>query len=124
MWDDKFARKIDALPILNVDPDLINYGANVSSLLRGAGLTIRNTNLQAGVQKIGNQTTTVGGAVANPYSGTTGFVNLYSPTHINEKITQQARQTGMSAHLKNMSQIDQMTADVRRDMTMRYQIEF
>lgn len=125
MWDDRIARKIDQLPILNVDPELIDYGANVASLLRGAGVTIRNTNLDAGVQKIGTRTSGyTGGGVANPYTGNTGFVNLYSPNYTSGRITQEARQKGMSEHIKNMQQIDTITAEVRRDMTQRYQTEF
>lgn len=126
MWNDRLSRKIDTLPILDVDPELLDYGANVASLLRGAGLVIRDANLQAGVDKIGQRYTTTSGVVAGygGYAGYTGFVNLNVPTHYEAKINQQARQKGTSKHLENLKTIDDLTADIRRKMTERYRLEF
>src|SRR5262245_27943970 len=47
VWNDKLARKIDQLPMLDVDKDLLDYGAQVSQLMRGAGVTIKNAFMQA-----------------------------------------------------------------------------
>jgi len=40
-WHDNFARRIDELPIASVDPDLLDYGQKMSSLLRGLGASLR-----------------------------------------------------------------------------------
>lgn len=46
IWYDKYARKIDRLPILNVDPELVNFGAkiaatfrNCETLMKGVGMS-------------------------------------------------------------------------------------
>src|SRR5262249_996712 len=51
VWNDKLARKIDQLPMLDVDKALLDYGAQVSQLMRGAGVTIKNAFMQASTQK-------------------------------------------------------------------------
>jgi len=38
---DRYGRRIDRLPILNVDPELLAYGASVSASLRGTAVTTR-----------------------------------------------------------------------------------
>ena len=46
VWLDKYARKIDRLSMLNVYPDLLTYGANVSSQLQDASLAIKGIDIQ------------------------------------------------------------------------------
>ena len=41
-WFNRYADKIDKLPILNVDPELLDYGVYVSTSFRSAGETIRS----------------------------------------------------------------------------------
>ena len=40
VWFDKYARRIDRLPIANVDPELLNYGKYVSDSLRGGSTQV------------------------------------------------------------------------------------
>ena len=110
-WNDKYARRIDNLPILNVDDALLNYGADVSSLLRGAGLTIRTSNMDAGVNQSRNMV----------------FGDYYSMNNqatYNMQNQANAYRNGQQKHLENLSKIDEMTRDMRRKMTEKYQLEF
>ena len=47
VWYDNYARKIDNLPILNVDPYLLDYGAGVAKTLRQASSIIKTGGVQS-----------------------------------------------------------------------------
>jgi hypothetical protein len=118
VFNDRLSRKIDQLPLLNVDKDLLDYGANVAQLLRGAGLAIRSASVAAGGQKA-TQASSYG------YRGYGfGGYSFNDNTAYNESLTNQAHAQGMQQHLGNMQQVDTLTAEIRRQMTERYMIEF
>lgn len=124
-WNERAARKIDDLPMLNVDPDMLDYGRQVSELLRGASLTIRSVNMQAGVERAGAPSTVFRPTNAwyGPYGG--GYVRGVNAANPQLAVirAEQNRQ-GNSTQQENMAQIDQLTLDLRRRMTERYRIEF
>ncbi|MFK7822032.1 MAG: hypothetical protein AB8G99_25260 [Planctomycetaceae bacterium] len=45
-WHDKFANKIESLPMLDVDPELLNYSATLASRLRALGASLRGVPVQ------------------------------------------------------------------------------
>ncbi|QDT30895.1 hypothetical protein [Thalassoglobus polymorphus] len=45
-WHDNFAKRIDELPIENVDPELLDYGQKMSSYLRSLGASLRGMGLK------------------------------------------------------------------------------
>ncbi len=114
-WNDQQARKIDAMPTLNVDPAMIEYGANVASLLRNDALTIRTGNISAYQQKVQN---------GSYYSGGYGYSDANATASYNRVSDAQARAMGSTDFRQTMSQIDQMTADVRRTMTEKFKTQF
>lgn len=118
VFNDRLSRKIDQLPLLNVDKDLLDYGASVAQLIRGAGQAIRSANVAAGGQKATQ-------ASSSSYVGY-GYASysFNDNTAYNEGLTNQAHAAGMQQHLTNMQQVDNLTADIRRQMTERYMIEF
>jgi hypothetical protein len=68
-WYQQYATKIDNLPILNVDPDLLEFGAAISSTLRGManlGQVAKDTNAMIQANQIDNLAVNVG---YNTYSG-------------------------------------------------------
>ncbi len=48
LWFEKYAGKIDQLPILHVDPELVDWGANVSAQLRQAETAMKGIGAQTG----------------------------------------------------------------------------
>ena len=117
-WNDKRARQIDELGTLNVDPALVAYGRDVAELLRGNALTVRQGNIQAGTVKA-NQT------LDNGYYSD-GYGYYYSNTTSDyQRVTDAAaRGEAYSNYRSILSEIDMITANVRRQMTDKYQIQF
>jgi hypothetical protein len=118
VWNDKLSRKIDQIPMLNVDKDLLDYGANVAQLIRGAGLAIKNANMVAGAEKMPTYT----GYAYGGYGY--GVVGINNNSGYNAVLTRQAHAAGMEQHVGNLGQVDDLTEAIRRQMTERYKIEF
>lgn len=118
VFNDKLSRKIDQLPMLNVDKELLDYGANVAQLIRGAGLAIRSANVAAGGQKAVSSSSYVWGGY-----GYGGFA-VNNNVAYNETLSRQAHAEGMQSHIANMQQVDNLTAEIRRKMVEKYMIEF
>ena len=85
IWHSKYAEKIDALPLLNVDEELLNWGAKVSSMLRALASSFAGIELSLGtVQKYKTAYTVTspaywGGVGAyGAYGGYAGY-GAYSP---------------------------------------------
>lgn len=111
MWNDRAARDIDELPILHVDSAMLDYGANVAALLRGSGTAMREANLQAGASK------------ARSSSGS-DYYAVNDTAAYNAQLHAQARAKGTGEYLKNLEDIDNKTAAIRRAMTEKYKSEF
>ena len=117
-WNDKRARQIDEMGTLNVDPDMVQYGSNVAELLRGNALTVRSTNIQAGKIKA-NQSLDNG-----YYNDGSGFYNTNSTVDYQRVTSAMARGNAYGDYRQTLNEIDKLTAEVRRQMTQKYQMEF
>jgi hypothetical protein len=51
VWMERYGKKVDALPILNVDQDLLTWGASVAVSFREMGLAKRGSGIRQGVRK-------------------------------------------------------------------------
>jgi hypothetical protein len=127
---DKYAKRIERLPILNVDPDLLNYSAFVASSLRAASGAVRNMGIQSGVRQAQINSSNTD---ADYSSGRYGMYGGYGTDRTaqakgieTERRVVRAEEKGNAA--TNIQQIRAevvaATADVRRKMTQKYQVEF
>ncbi|WP_233148592.1 hypothetical protein [Rhodopirellula sp. MGV] len=117
-WNDKRARQIDELPTLNVDPEMIQFGVDVATLLRGNALSVRQTNIQAGKVKASQSLD------SGYYNDGYGYYNSNSSVDYQRVTDAMARGNAYGNYRGALSQIDKMTAEVRRAMTEKYQIQF
>jgi hypothetical protein len=126
VWNDKLAGKIDQIPMLNVDPELLDYGAQVSQLIRGAAVTIKKANMTAATMLAPDYTvnSNFGMGVGYGYGYGFGAYSINSNQAYNQQVIQQGHAEGMTAHVSNLEQVDNLTTAVRRKMTEKYQIEF
>jgi len=148
VWCDKYARKIEKLPMLEVDPEMLDYGNFVATSLRGGALNTRNTNIQAGAQSYQTQGTVgwggdpyyyggygygrgvygggwYGGPVANrAATRTAAGIEMRSELAQKRTIRNQA-QANIAGDLQSIkAELVQVTNGIRRKMTDRYKIEF
>jgi hypothetical protein len=136
-WFEKYARKIDALPILNVDPELLDYGAFVAHALRDAENAMKGIGVRSSYRKTELPTQYTynvrGGAVGDAGWYGTGGAYGYAWTAQEDvrgematraRVSTQERIRG-NVQTNHITQgIAESTAAVRRRMTEKYQVEF
>jgi hypothetical protein len=113
---DKAALEIDRLPVLNVDEEVIAYGSGVAETLRGMRNLSQKANLEAGAR----QSTILGSSgygYGGFYGGTTGALE----TSVMRK---QMNAMLKSNQLDIVTLLEEKTAEIRKKMTLKYQIEF
>ena len=131
MFCEKYAKRIDRLPILNVDEDLLKYSEFVARQLRQASGSVKTMGIQTHVRS--EQVTASGGGYDDyAYGGYRyGAYGRYAAGAAvkavgTERRAISAEETGAAAtDVQQLRQsIIEATADIRRKMTQKYQIEF
>ena len=128
-WFDRYADRIDRLPILHVDPELLDFGQNTAQTLRVMSGARKDANMRSGVRQT-NMMASSGGYNGYNYSyGGSGYsgntrTNVRSTiTSANAVKTQEI--AGASAtKIEGFRLIDNATLEIRRTMTERYNREF
>ncbi len=123
-WDEQQARRIDELGTLNVDQQLIEYGSNVSSILRGNSTAIRVGNVAAGQAQAGQANSS--GYSGGYYGGYYGGSYVSNRTAMRDAMTTgtQQRMAAGGSYRVALANIDQLTGTVRRAMTEKYNVQF
>ncbi|WP_182866485.1 hypothetical protein [Stieleria mannarensis] len=143
MWYDRYARKIDNLPILNVDEELLNYGANIAELFRSAEMAMKGVGMRASNRRAANNAGSggyyyssggyrvgygynSGGYGPQGYTASVGAgqASLREKGRTDAIITKQERTAGAATVQQIWQTIDQETAGIRRAMTEKYDAEF
>lgn len=128
VWMERYARKIDDLPIKDVDKDLLIFGGNVSSSLRYQAQAGRVAALRGGVREAQPvyQSYSHGAGAVGPYGSYGGYsfsgTVRVSPDRAQIRIEEHA--TATQVRIAEMKQIEDGMVQTRRAMTERYNIEF
>jgi hypothetical protein len=115
-WYEKTARKIDNMPILHVDDELLAFGAQIAKDLRQTaeqGRTIGRQNSE-------NQISAVA-SYGNYYDGNGGYYSTAGNLPI---LQTQAINASSQNRTRGMQAINNGLGDIRRRMTKKYQVEF
>ncbi len=139
LWFDKYAKKIERLPILNVDEELLGYSAYVAEQLRAAAGSVRTMGIRSNVRE-SQVTSASAGYGYSDYEGYdygygygygyrgVGWYDAYGEAKAvgSEKRRIRSQERGAMATDVQAIRADliQKTADIRRKMTERYQMEF
>jgi hypothetical protein len=139
LWYDSFARKIDQLPVVGVDPEVIAYSQRTANSMRQAAAQIRGANYQKGVRQANVQpqyvTNTWGVTYGYSYGwdgggGPVGASGTYTTRDYaaenSEKTAIRSEETanaGMSS-TQIMQQIEQDTASTRQRLSLKYKENF
>jgi hypothetical protein len=144
LWFEKYAARIDQLPVLHVDPDLLNWGSHVSDQLRQAQSAMQGIGMQTAyrhattptVQAYSYRTATVAGAGVGPYGGfraggATAYQSAYNPKlsmalqgQQDAQIRTEERIRGNTSANLIMQGLQEETGEIRKRMTQKYQLEF
>jgi len=137
LWFDKYAKKIERLPILNVDEELLEYSAYAARQLRNASLAVRGMGIRSAVRQ--SQITSgdgagyayAGGYRYGRYGAYGGGVAVYNPADEVRAVGSERRKIryqergAMAGNVHAIrDEIIQATTDIRRLMTQRYEVEF
>jgi hypothetical protein len=137
---DKYAKKIENLPILNVDEEMLAFSGWVAQQVRDCAGSVRTMGIRSGEREAHTfgdlGPTVVGGRGAGaygPYGGYGGYGVVYKYDPLSEvKGTVAARRVVKSEERAIMAsdvhtirdQLLRANADIRRKMTQKYQVEF
>jgi len=140
VWFDKYAKRIERLPILNVDEELLKYSSYVASALRSASGAGRTMGIQSGVRQAQITSSSAGygyvGASYGRYGAYGGYggsvaVPVYSPmaevkgVGAERRVVRAEEKATMATDVHAIrADIIAATADIRRKMTQKYQVEF
>jgi hypothetical protein len=132
VWFDKYARRIDRLPILGVDKDLVDYGKRTVGQMRNCVDAIRGSGIAEGARSA--QVTS--GNTGYGYGDAYGSYPLYGSSANNaadqvgaveeERRAIRAQERGQSSTDVRaiIREIEDDSSKIRRQMTERYQMEF
>jgi hypothetical protein len=124
VWHDNFAKKIDQLSIRGVDPDLLAYGAKVSSNLRALAVSLRGVPIDVN-QLEGAVTYNVQYRPAGYYNAYNSIWSsvAYQPGYVNVESNQaeiRAQQAkAIASGTKQREQVWQMLADDRQQIRVK-----
>ncbi len=134
VWFDKYARKIDRLPIANVDPDLLKYGQYVSESLRSGQSAVTDAAARSRIRQnevpeqydISTYSTPIGANWAGQYSwnGWEATPNWQRTGSKMSNVRMEEQIKGARSANDVMRDIANATADIRRHMTQKYGVEF
>lgn len=113
-WMERYARKIDELPVLHVDEQLLNYGDKLAETLRVMSLSQRQAGIRAGVRA------TEGRGYYSDGYGT----NAYDAAAQRSQSKKEEMSVAYDTRVQGWKLIDDATADMRKTMTKKYGVEF
>jgi hypothetical protein len=135
LWYDKYSHKIDNLPILDVDQNLLKYGSDTSNLLRAIAQSARGVPIQQGVLKQyethieGGGYTPYGYGYGSPYGYGYGTAWGYQYLDVNNfaqirNLQKNVNSSEYEARMQAWRMIDEQTAAIRKAMVQKYKVDF
>lgn len=116
LWMERYGRKVDALPILNVDDELLNWGASIAETFRSMAIAERSSGVRQGVRK---------SQVYGDYSYSGDGYYSYRPSgSVKNEIKREEDAQATLMRFNSWKEIEDSQAQIRRSMTQQYGVEF
>jgi hypothetical protein len=112
-WMERYSQRIDELPVLHVDEELLDYGDKLAETLRIMALSKRQAGIRAGVRA------SEGRGYYDGY-GTDSFTRAAERS----QATKEEMAGAYDTRVEGWKLIGDATADIRRKMTKKYGMEF
>lgn len=121
-WYEMYARRVDRLPLLDVDDQMLAYGGYVANQLRGASVAIKSARIRNRVGEV----TAANQGVSFTYRGTTITRGFTPREHaaVNSLVRAETTAEAATAVQQIEAQLDAATSEIRLVMTKKYQTEF
>lgn len=119
VWMERYARKIDRLPILNVDEELLAWGAAVGETLRTMALAQRSSGIRAGARK-----SAIYGNYWYQYDSNGYYTGGRSTESMRNQVRAEERAKANTVRFERWQDLENATAAIRKTMTKKYQVEF
>ncbi len=135
LFFDKYARRIERLPMLDVDPEMLDYGAFVGEQMRQAAGAVRMMGIRTGVRtaEINSSNTGAGsdyyyGGYGYGRYGNGGITGMKGDLQAVEQqrgvVRAQERGSTAASVQEIKAGVIAATSDVRRKMTEKYKVQF
>ena len=126
MWLDNWARRIDRLPILDVDPEMLAYGNYVTSSMRDTSAALKGIGINSAARSAQIPTTYSTGVSTNYSYGWGGWSSYSYYNNGSERcaVRQEEKASGATTALGIQAQVEDETAKIRQKMTQKYKINF
>lgn len=130
-WYEHTARRIDQLPVVGVDDELVNFGGTTADKLRALAQSVRG--VQIDVNKLNtyrrsSTTVSAAGGVGTAWgygfgyaTGGAYFNNNYADVN---QMQAEVRATGARDRVDVWNQIDASLGQIRRDMSRKFNVDF
>jgi len=123
MWLDNWARKIDRMPILDVDPEMLAYGNYTTARMRDASAALKGIGIRSSAQQAQVYQTYSSSGYAGYYGG--GYnVQWNNVQGQRRAIGATERATGATTAQGISAEMDNETVKIRQAMTAKYKINF
>ncbi len=123
LWIDGYARRIDRLPLLNVDEEMQDYSAEIAGLLRKLSAGYKGYGIKSSARQAQYHS-----GVSGTYSGYGYGSYTYSGSRYiqgeRRRVKAEERAAAATTAVQLWEAIEQATSDVRQEMTKRYNVEF
>jgi hypothetical protein len=113
-WMERYARRVDELPVLHVDELLLDYGDKLAETLRIMSLSKRQAGIRYSVRA------TEGGY----YDGYDYGTDAYTSAAARSQAKKEEMAVANDTRVEGWKLIDDATADIRRTLTKKYGVEF
>lgn len=129
LWFDNWARRIDRLPLLNVDPELLAFGRDTATALRNMAASLRGIGINTAARSAQIYNTGSSSVSVSPGSwGYGGSMSYYaewrdvSAERLAVKAEEKAK--GAISARDIAAQIANETGRIRQVMSQKYQVQF
>jgi hypothetical protein len=127
LWFDKWARRIDRLPIVNVDNDLLTFGRAVAMALRNMAASMRGIGINSAARgaQIYQTVTTDSNAYAGMWGGGYSYYTEWRDVDSQRRAVRADEKAKGALSARDIArEIENETAKVRQAMTQKYSIPF
>jgi hypothetical protein len=127
MWLDNWARRIDRLPILDVDPEMLQYGNYLTARMRDAASSLKGIGIKSAArsaQVYNTYSTSVYAGGGYGYGGYSYYTQYNNVGGERRAIRQEEKAAGATSALGIRQEVENETKKIRQAMTQKYKINF